>query len=138
MRFRRKKEEETILGITPLIDIVFLLLIFLMLTSHFHAASGIPIRLPKVTQNAYEGESREVILAIDKEGQVYLKGEKADIKELGEKLKELVEKGELAQLILQADKEVKHGRVVRIMDLAKSAGVSSIVIAAQWDPGKDF
>jgi len=138
MRFRRKKEEETILGITPLIDIVFLLLIFLMLTSHFHAASGIPIRLPKVAQNAYEGESREVILAIDKEGQVYLRGEKADINELSEKLKELVEKGELAQLILQADKEVKHGRVVRIMDLAKSAGVSSIVIAAQWDPSKDF
>ncbi|MBW1902449.1 MAG: hypothetical protein JRJ20_12555, partial [Deltaproteobacteria bacterium] len=45
---------------------------------------------------------------------------------------------ELIQLVLQADKEVKHGRVVQIMDLAKSAGVSSIIIAAQWDPKKVF
>ena len=66
MRFRRKKEEEPMLGITPLIDIVFLLLIFFMLTSHFHVASGVPIRLPKVTQNAHNGTDRKVIIAIDR------------------------------------------------------------------------
>ncbi|MBW2143197.1 MAG: biopolymer transporter ExbD [Deltaproteobacteria bacterium] len=138
MRFRRNKEEEPILGITPLIDIVFLLLIFFMLTSHFHVASGVPIRLPKVTQSAYEGKSQEIICAIDREGRIYLKGEKTDLKALGPKLQALVENGELIQLVLQADKEVKHGRVVQIMDLAKSAGVSSIIIAAQWDPKKVF
>ena len=78
------------------------------------------------------------MLAIDKDGQTYLKGERTDIKELGEKLKDLVEKGELVRLILQADKEAKHGTVVQIMDLAKSSGVSSLVIAAQWDPSKVF
>jgi len=65
MRFKQKKEEEPILGITPLIDIVFLLLIFFMLTSHFHVASGVPIRLPKVTQNAYDSKNQKIILAID-------------------------------------------------------------------------
>lgn len=138
MRFRRNKEEEPILGITPLIDIVFLLLIFFMLTSHFHVASGVPIRLPKVTQSAYESKLQEIICAIDREGHIYLKGEKTDLKALSPKLQALVEKGELIQLVLQADKEVKHGRVVQIMDLAKSAGVSSIIIAAQWDPKKVF
>ncbi len=138
MRFRRNKEEEPILGITPLIDIVFLLLIFFMLTSHFHVASGVPIRLPKVTQSAYESKLQEIICAIDREGHIYLKGEKTDLKALGPKLQALVENGELIQLVLQADKEVKHGRVVQIMDLAKSAGVSSIIIAAQWDPKKVF
>ncbi len=138
MRFRRKKEEEPILGITPLIDIVFLLLIFFMLTSHFHVASGVPIRLPKVAQSAYDNKSREIILAIDRDGHIFLKGEKTDLKELGPKLQDLVENGERAQLILQADKEVQHGRVVQLMDLAKSAGISSIVIAAQWDPKKVF
>jgi len=67
-----------------------------------------------------------------------LKGEKIDMKVLGPKLHALAEKGELVQLVLQADKEVKHGLIVRIMDLAKSAGVSSIIIAAQWDPKKAF
>jgi biopolymer transport protein ExbD len=138
MRFRRNKEEEPILAITPLIDIVFLLLIFFMLTSHFHVAAGVPIKLPKVTQSAYEGKSQEIICAIDREGSIYLKGEKTDLKALGPRLKTLAEKGELIQLVLQADKEVKHGRVVQVMDLAKSAGVSSIIIAAQWDPKKVF
>ncbi len=126
------------LGITPLIDIVFLLLIFFMLTSHFHVASGVPIRLPKVTQNAYDGKNQETILAIDRTGRTYLKGEKSDVKDLGPRLKELVEKEGLNKIILQADKEVQHGKVVQVMDLAKSAGVTSIVIAAQWDPKKAF
>ena len=126
------------LGITPLIDIVFLLLIFFMLTSHFHVASGVPIRLPKITQNAYDGKAQEIILAIDRTGRTYLKGDKSEIKDLGPRLKELVEKEGLNKIILQADKEVAHGKVVQVMDLAKSAGVSSIVIAAQWDPQKAF
>lgn len=134
MRFKRNKEQEPILGITPLIDIVFLLLIFFMLTSHFHVDSGVPITLPKVTQKSHDGDTRETIVSIDKAGRIYLKGEETDLKGLGPELKELVDKGELARLILQADREVKHGRVIQIMDLAKNAGVSAIVIAAQWDP----
>ena len=138
MRFRRLKEEEPMLGITPLIDIVFLLLIFFMLTSHFHVASGVPIRLPKVMQNTYEKKRPEIILAIDKMGRIYLKREKVELKELGVKLQDLVEKGDLIHLVLQADKDVKHGRVIQVMDLAKSAGIPSIVIAAQWEPDKVF
>jgi len=133
MRFKQKKEEEPMLGITPLIDIVFLLLIFFMLTSHFHVASGVPIRLPKITQNAYDGKDQEIILAIDRTGRTYLKGEKSEVKNLGPRLKELVEKEGVKKIILQADKEAAHGMVVQVMDLAKRAGISSIVIAAQWD-----
>jgi biopolymer transport protein ExbD len=136
MRFKRIKEDEPMMGITPLIDIVFLLLIFFMLTSHFHVASGVPIRLPKVTQNAYGGKKQEIIVAIDKTGGVYLKGKKIEIGALGPRLKELLDKDGLAKLVLQADKEVHHGKVVQVMDLAKSAGISSIVIAAQWNSRK--
>ncbi len=126
------------LGITPLIDIVFLLLIFFMLTSHFHVASGVPIRLPKVTQNAHNGKDRNVIIAIDSTGRTYIQGEKIELKELSPRLRTLVNQDGVTQIVLQADKEVKHGKVVQTMDLAKSAGISSIVIAAQWDSKKAF
>ena len=138
MRFKRNKEPDPLLPITPLIDIVFLLLIFFMVTSHFHVASGIPIRLPKITQHAYEGETKEIAVSIDRSGLIYLKGEKTELKDLGLKLQDLVAKENLAKVILQADKETRHGIVVQVMDLAKTAGVSSIVIAAQWDPQKAF
>jgi biopolymer transport protein ExbD len=138
MRFKRKKEDELIFSIAPLIDMVFLLLIFFMVTSHFHAASGIPIRLPKVGQKASEGAKRELIVAIDREGQIYLKGELTNIKKLAQDLRHLAHKGELDQLVIQADLDVKHGRVIEVMDAAKSGGVTSIVIAAQWDPQKVY
>ncbi len=138
MRFKKNKEEETMLGITPLIDIVFLLLIFFMLTSHFHVASGIPIRLPKVAQQTRNENISEVIIAIDRNGRTYLKGEKIDLKKVEPRLKDFVEKHEVTKIILQADKEVKHGLVVKIMDIAKCAGITSIVIATKWNSKKEF
>jgi biopolymer transport protein ExbD len=138
MRFRKFKEEEPGLGITPLIDIVFLLLIFFVLTSHFNVASGVPIRLPKVTEKAYDSNEQKIILVIDRRGRTYLKGELIDMKNLGPKLKGLVKKAGIVHLLLEADKNVKHGKVVQVMDLAKRAGVASIIIAAQWEPEKVY
>jgi biopolymer transport protein ExbD len=134
MRFKKATEEEPRLGITPLIDIVFLLLIFFMLTSHFHVASGIPIRLPKVAQKAHDAEKRSVSLVIDREGNLYIKGQKIGIEALGPKLKDLNQREDVGKLILEADKSVRHGLVVRVMDLAKTAGIAGIIIAANWEP----
>jgi biopolymer transport protein ExbD len=75
---------------------------------------------------------------IDKEGHTYLKGEKIDLNKLGITLKDLVENEGLVALLLEADQDVKHGKVVQVMDLAKTAGVLSIIIAANWEPKKVF
>ena len=138
MRFKRIKEDEPGFDIAPLIDIVFLLLIFFMLTSHFHLASGVHIKLPKMGQKLYEKQGDKIVLVINKWGNIYLKGEKFELKNLGIKLHKLVEKEGLDQLLLEADQEVKHGRVVQVMDIAKRAGMSSITIAAGWEPEKVF
>ncbi len=138
MRFRMTEEDEPRLGITPLIDIVFLLLIFFMLTSHFHIASGLPIRLPKAGQKVFDREGEKATLVIDRLGRLYMEGKRLDLKALSPKLKNLVKKKGLVHLLLEADKEVKHGRVVQVMDVAKSAGVPSLIITAQWDPEKAF
>ena len=138
MRFKKVKDEEPRLGITPLIDIVFLLLIFFMVTSHFHVASGVSIKLPKVTHKVFNKDGERITLMIDKEGRTYLKGKKIDLNELSIKLKALVENEGLVHLLLEADKDVTHGKVVQVMDLAKTAGVLSIIIAANWEPKKVF
>ena len=138
MRFRKIKEEEIRLGIAPLIDIVFLLLIFFMVTSHFDVASGVRIRLPEVAKKIFNQEEDKITLVIDKSGGIYLKGKKVEMKILRKRLKNLVKDKDLVHLFLQADKDVKHGRVVQVMDLAKSAGVHSIIIAARWKSDKVF
>ena len=136
MRFRRVREEEVRIGIAPLIDIVFLLLIFFMVTSHFDVASGIRIRLPKVTKKIYNTATDKLNVIIDKQGQIFIKGERLEMKSLQKRLEELSKKKGPFHLFLQADKDVNHGRVVEIMDLAKRAGVNSILIAARWKADK--
>lgn len=136
MRFRKSQEDEIRLSIAPLIDIVFLLLIFFMVTSHFDVASGVRIRLPKVAMRIFDQYENKVILVIDKSGQTYLKGKRLDMKTLQKRLETLVNEKGAFQVILQADKDVKHGRVVQIMDIAKSAGAQAIIIAARWKPEK--
>ena len=138
MRFRKPREDEIRLSIAPLIDIVFLLLIFFMVTSHFDVASGVRISLPKVAKRILNQEKNRVTLVIDKSGQTYLEGQKMEMKALQEKLREMVKKRGTFQVILQADKDVTHGKVVQIMDLAKTAGADSIIIAARWKPEKAF
>ena len=133
MIFRKRDEEEPRISVAPLIDIVFLLLIFFMVTSHFDIASGIRINLPGMARRIVdENEENRVTLILDKSAQIYLEGEKMDPKALEKKLRELVKNRALLYLVLQADKDVSHGDVVRIMDIAKSAGVPSIIIAARW------
>jgi biopolymer transport protein ExbD len=130
MIFIKRDEEEPRIGVAPLIDIVFLLLIFFMVTSHFDIASGIRIDLPGMAKRMVD--ENKVTLIVDKSAQIYLEGEKIDPKELEKRLREFVKNRALLYLVLQADKDVSHGDVVRIMDIAKSAGVPSIIIAARW------
>ncbi len=137
MRFKKKREEEIRIGIAPLIDIVFLLLIFFMVTSHFDIVSGVRIQLPRVTKKILNKEyNNKITLVIDKSGQIYLGGRIVEQKALQNRLQDLVKEKGLFPLILQADKDVRHGKVIQIMDLAKRAGVHSIVIAARWKSEK--
>jgi biopolymer transport protein ExbD len=130
------KEDEVGMPLASFIDIVFLLLIFFLVTSHFDVASGVRIRLPHVASMLYDQKDNRITVLIDSSGQIFLEGRKIDLKDLGERLKTLVKDKNLVQLVLQADKDTKHGFVVQTMDVAKTAGVQSIVIAAQWKSDK--
>jgi biopolymer transport protein ExbD len=132
MRFKRRKEEDQMLSIVPLIDTIFFLMLFFAVTYDFDLASGVHIDMPEVTQKSVEDETNKVTLIMNKSAEIYLGGEKIDQKALEIKLQNLVkEKGALS-VVLQADKDVSHGKVVQIMDIAKNAGVNSIIIAARW------
>jgi biopolymer transport protein ExbD len=136
MRFKKKTEEDLFISVTPLVDIVLVCLIFFMITYHFDIVSGARIDLPNVENKNTEDEANKITLIVSKSGEIYLGGERLDQKGLDKALKALVsEKGSL-RLILQADKDVTHGKVVEIMDVAKGAGIDSIVIAAKWKSGK--
>ncbi len=138
MRFTRgRKEEEPRLGIAPLIDIVFLLLIFFMVTSHFDLASGVRLQLPEMSGRLPEEPREEITVVIDREGSIHLEGGRVDRGALEERLRARVRSRGLERIILQADRETLHGTVLGIIDLARNAGVRSVIIAARWKPGEE-
>jgi biopolymer transport protein ExbD len=129
MRFSRAGEEETRLGITPLIDIVFLLLIFLVLTSKFNQPSGLSVSLAESGAMGGMTASERHRITIDKAGLVYHNGKEVPKKALASLLKDLGGRGSSSTLVLEADRDTTHGSVVEIMDLARGSGIRSIVIA---------
>lgn len=130
MRFKRgrlKLEVGEYLDIAPLIDIVFLLLIFFLLTWNFLAQSqaGIKVNLPKaVTSEAVAEES--LIISVTSENLIYLNDKIVTIKELASKLETLPKK---KSLLIKADRRASLGRVVEVWDICRNAGISQVNIA---------
>lgn len=131
MNFRSKKINNkgvgSALDLTPVVDIVFNLLIFFALSLNFAAASrGIDIKLPSAS-SAKTIRSDQVTVNLTKEGLIFLDDKKITLEQLGPMLKEKADKKSL--VIIRADSDVAHGRVVRIMDIIKSQDLNRIAIA---------
>jgi biopolymer transport protein ExbD len=107
-----------------------------MVTSHFDVASGVRIRLPQSSRRIIDQVEDKVTLVLDKSGKIYFEGREIDQKTLRKDLQDIAARQGILRLVLQADKDARHGQVVEIMDLAKAAGVHSIIIAAQWKSQK--
>ncbi len=129
MRFRKHIKEEFGLrqfDIAPLIDVVFILLIFFMLTSSFMVKPGIKVDLPKtVTQEALK--TNRVTVVISSEDVVYLNGRVVTDKEIEEFFKN--NKDSIESVFIKADKYSSLGRAVEIWDICKKAGLKHVNIA---------
>ncbi len=131
MDFKPKKGtlSQPRLEIAPLVDVVFLLLIFFMLTSTFVVAPGLKIKLPKATTKEIKREKREVNIAITRNGAIYYEGRRVSLKTLKKELTKFSKRGLNPLIIIKADEKTYHGKVVQVMDVAKQAGLSKFAIA---------
>ncbi len=127
MQFRRRKKFNTLLNITPLIDCVFLLLIFFLLTSSFIEESGLEIELPE-SASVSPVEKQEIIVSISEEGHLAINGNPSSFDKLQKVLVELISRLGKQQAILKADKNVRLGLLIKVMDLIKAAGIKTINI----------
>ncbi len=134
MRFKRHVQLEKGLeqiNLTPLIDVIFLLLIFFMLSSSFTFQSGIRVRLPKAVTSDQIGEDRFVV-SITGEDVIYLNDRVVTMKELREALAPL--RGKERALLIKADRRASMGRIVDVWDLCRSLKIAKINIATTREP----
>ncbi|MEA1964309.1 MAG: biopolymer transporter ExbD [Candidatus Aerophobetes bacterium] len=128
MRFRRLKSERGIIfNLTPLIDVIFLLLIFFMVSTSFATIrQGMKVDLPTTTTPQKKIEEN-IIISITKDNKIYIGRTSVSEKKLVAILKSKL-KGKGGLVIVNADKNVRHGRVVEVMDLAKQGGAGKLGI----------
>ncbi len=125
------------IDITPLVDVVFILLIFFMVTSTFLELPGMKLDLPSA-QTSKGQSAKELTLFLTKKGNILLGKESVSLKQLPQRLKAaLKEQKAKKALVIKGDKDVAYGRVVRVMDIAKAAGVKKMVIATQFPSRRD-
>ncbi len=135
-RIKRRSGGDLILELTPLIDVVFLLLIFFMLATTFDASSAFKIELPKTSAKKNVDAVREIQLLIDKDKNMFIHykenskslNEEVEISNLIEKISEKLESSSKKEVIISADKKIDYGYVVEIMGLTKEAGAEAINI----------
>ncbi len=126
MKFSQNQSLETPeINITPLVDIVFLLLIFFMVSSRFTDETSLRVNLPESGSGKTLNETVNTILSITANGKMFLGNHAVKKSELSTELARLKEQ----PLIIKADEGVAHGQVVEALDMAKSAGISKASIA---------
>ena len=131
MNFRpAKKSRSLILNVTSLIDVMFLLLIFFMVTSTFRNQPAITLVLPR-SATAAETIDTPVILFLTAEGDVYLNDSLIPDSELKGRLEELHAKSEDDRMVLRADENANHGDVVGLIDTIKQSGFKRVSLSAR-------
>lgn len=127
--------EESSAGIdlTSMIDVLFVLLLFFMVTTTFSETSSMDVKLPSASAKATQISKKDLSVSLNGNGEIYFSENQAAPKMISlEVLKEELVKSKQTNsnvsLLLRADKEVNHGRVVTILDQAKQVGIENIAI----------
>jgi biopolymer transport protein ExbD/biopolymer transport protein TolR len=131
MSFLRKQNEEPRIDLTPMVDVVFLLLIFFMISTTFVESPGISIKLPESSAQTVDREPKEIKVYLSRVGEVFYRDKKISVDEFKSVLAEHQSAKDLTTVLLLADQESRHGKVVTLMDLARDAGFTKLAIATE-------
>ena len=124
------------INMTPLIDIMLVLLIIFMVTSSAALESGLDIELPKTSITNEKKQDEILIITLDRAGKVALQGKYVTEENLAAEMTAKLAELKTESVILEGDTQAYLGKAVEIMDIAKSAGAKNFSIAADEDPTK--
>ena len=135
MAIKREKKIDERPDLTPMIDVVFQLLIFFMVTAVFAVTPGLDIKLPEA-EEAQAPEKENLFIVVDQDGNMKLNHQSVTFANLKEKLQEkrnILDNTTL--IIIQGDERATHGQIVQIMDIARQVGIIDQVIATEPNRG---
>ncbi len=130
MQFKKRGQQRKLtLDMTPLIDVIFLLLIFFMISTTFISYNEIKIKLPEAATKTKQEKIVPLEITITRENKLYIGKKLITSEDLLSSLKQRIANTKQEVLIIRADGQVKHQVVVQVMDTAKQAGINKLSIA---------
>ena len=126
----RRKQKDVGIEMGPLMDIVFILLIFFVVTSSFTRETGVDVTKPQA-QSASQLEKENLLIAITREGTIHMNERQVDLASMQDILKQSLAKAPDREAVVIADKESETGVLVQVIDMCNLAGVKKVSIAAQ-------
>jgi len=130
MRPRKRERYQIQMPLTSLIDIVFLLLIYFLLTTNFITEQGIDVNLPDAEASAPQTR-QEITVYIDAAGMVVLGDQPVDFNDLFDRLKDRIAANPKQLVVVKADGSIALERAVQVMDIAQAAGAQSLFLATE-------
>jgi biopolymer transport protein ExbD len=129
-RKRDRQEEESEVNLTPMLDVVFIMLIFFIVTASFVKEAGIDVSRPPAA-TAERKERGNILVAITENDQIWIDRRQVDPRALRANIERLHAENPQGSVVIQADKGSKNGLLVQVMDAARLAGVTSVSLAAE-------
>ncbi len=130
MQFGSERRDAPRLDMTPLIDVIFQLLLFFMLSTTFRNSPSFEVQLPEVSSDKMIQEDQTWTLMVSKSGELSSQNGILLKKDLEEVLKAELRSNPQVSLIIEADEALEHGMVVELMDIAQEAGIGTVQIGA--------
>jgi biopolymer transport protein ExbD len=131
MRRRRQKSNDDVgVDLTPMLDVVFIMLIFFIVTSSFVKESGLDVNRPEAA-TAERKERGNILVAISPTDQVWIDRRQVDVRAIRAHIERMHAENPQGSVVIQADKNSRTGLLVQVMDAARLAGVENISLAAE-------
>lgn len=128
MQFRTRRAPEPEISLTPMIDVLFMVLMFLLLTTTFNQITFMRVALPEATTGQREPQDQAAFrILVEADGALYLDERPISKEDLGRALASVRDK-DRADVVVAADERTDHGHVVAVMDLVRRAGISRLSI----------
>ncbi|BCS88145.1 ExbD/TolR family protein [Pseudodesulfovibrio sediminis] len=128
--YRKKRNADSSINMTPLIDMVFILLIFFIVTTSFVKESGVDIQRPSAN-TAENKENVSVVVGIDSTGTVWLDGKTIDIRSVRSWMENFVAETPEGVVVVAADTKTESGLLINVLDACREAGVNNVSVAAR-------
>lgn len=127
-----QSEDEAEINLTPMLDVVFIMLIFFIVTATFIKEAGIDVNRPDAA-TAVKQEKANILIAIGPNNDIWIDRRQVDVRSLRPNIERLHAENPQGSVVIQADKESKTDTLIQVMDASRQAGVFNVSIAAQED-----